>query len=65
MCRKSWRRAISTRGAIIEKDSSPYLAMAQAGIPSAVIVEMIRIFSYNVDFQREVHPGDSFEVLAQ
>jgi murein DD-endopeptidase MepM/ murein hydrolase activator NlpD len=28
-----------------------------------VLVEMIRIFSFDVDFQRELQPGDSFEVL--
>jgi murein DD-endopeptidase MepM/ murein hydrolase activator NlpD len=44
-------------------DSSLYLAAMQAGIPAEVVVDMINnIFSYKVDFQREVHPGDSFEV---
>jgi murein DD-endopeptidase MepM/ murein hydrolase activator NlpD len=27
------------------------------------VVELIRMFSYDVDFQRDVHPGDSFEVF--
>ena len=44
-------------------DSSLYLAAMQAGIPADVVVEMIHMFSYDVDFQRDVHPGDSFEVL--
>jgi murein DD-endopeptidase MepM/ murein hydrolase activator NlpD len=44
-------------------DSSLYLAAMQAGIPADVVVEMIRMFSYDVDFQRDVHPGDSFEIL--
>lgn len=44
-------------------DSSLYLAAMQAGIPASVVVEMIRMFSYDVDFQRDVHPGDKFEVL--
>ena len=35
----------------------------QAGIPAGVVVEMIRMFSYDVDFQRDVHPGDRFEVF--
>jgi len=26
------------------------------------VVDMIRMFSYKVDFQRDLHPGDSFEV---
>ena len=32
-------------------------------LPRPVIEEMIRIYSYDVDFQRKVQPGDSFEVL--
>ncbi len=44
-------------------DSSLYLAAMQAGIPASVVVEMIRMFSYDVDFQRDVHHGDKFEVL--
>ena len=44
-------------------DSSLYLAAMQAGIPAAVVVEMIHMFSYDVDFQRDVQPGDQFEVF--
>lgn len=33
------------------------------GVPPAVIAEMIRIFSYDVDFQRDIQPGDAFEVM--
>lgn len=44
-------------------DSSLYLAAMQAGIPAGVVVEMIRMFSYDVDFQRDVRPGDAFEVF--
>ena len=32
-------------------------------IPKAVIEEMIRIYSYDVDFQRRVQPGDAFDVF--
>jgi murein DD-endopeptidase MepM/ murein hydrolase activator NlpD len=32
-------------------------------IPRPLIEELIRIYSYDVDFQRRVQPGDSFEVL--
>lgn len=44
-------------------DSSLYLSAMRAGIPAEVVVEMIRMFSYEVDFQRDLQPGDSFEVL--
>jgi murein DD-endopeptidase MepM/ murein hydrolase activator NlpD len=32
-------------------------------VPAAVIEDMIRIYSYDVDFQRKVQPGDSFDVF--
>ncbi len=44
-------------------DSSLYLAAMQAGIPADVVVQMIHMFSYEVDFQRDLRPGNSFEVL--
>jgi murein DD-endopeptidase MepM/ murein hydrolase activator NlpD len=31
-------------------------------VPAAVIEDMIRVYSYDVDFQRRVQAGDSFEV---
>jgi murein DD-endopeptidase MepM/ murein hydrolase activator NlpD len=34
----------------------------KSGVPQSVLSEMIRALSYDVDFQREVHPGDKFEV---
>ncbi|HEY4941311.1 MAG TPA: peptidoglycan DD-metalloendopeptidase family protein [Rhizomicrobium sp.] len=43
-------------------DSSLYLAATQAGIPTDVTVAVIKMFSYKVDFQRDIKPGDSFEV---
>jgi len=32
-------------------------------VPNPVIEETIRIYSYDVDFQRKVQPGDSFDIL--
>jgi murein DD-endopeptidase MepM/ murein hydrolase activator NlpD len=32
-------------------------------VPAPVIEAMIRIYSYDVDFQRKVQPGDSFDVF--
>ncbi|WP_288903872.1 peptidoglycan DD-metalloendopeptidase family protein [uncultured Sneathiella sp.] len=53
-------RKMVRAGGIIQ--SSLFLSAAQAGIPTKTIVDLIRIFSYDVDFQREIQPGDSFEV---
>ncbi len=39
------------------------IATDAAHVPRPVIDDFIRIYSYDVDFQRKVQPGDSFEVL--
>jgi murein DD-endopeptidase MepM/ murein hydrolase activator NlpD len=36
-----------------------------ARVPIGIVTEMIRAFSYDVDFQREIHAGDTFTVLYQ
>jgi murein DD-endopeptidase MepM/ murein hydrolase activator NlpD len=32
-------------------------------VPPSVVEDMVRIYSYDVDFQRKVQPGDSFDVF--
>ncbi|HKY95737.1 MAG TPA: peptidoglycan DD-metalloendopeptidase family protein [Kiloniellales bacterium] len=44
-------------------DDSLFAAADSAGVPIPALIELIRIFSFDVDFQREIQPGDSFEVL--
>lgn len=44
-------------------DDSLYNAGIAAGLNNALLSEFIRIFSYDVDFQREVQPGDRFELF--
>jgi murein DD-endopeptidase MepM/ murein hydrolase activator NlpD len=46
-----------------EIDSSIYVDAVKAGVPVNVVVELIRAFSFEVDFQREIHPGDGYEVF--
>lgn len=43
--------------------SSLFEAALAANIRPEIVVELIRLFSYDVDFQRDVQPGDSFDVL--
>lgn len=43
-------------------DNSLFLDGERAGVPMQIIAEMIRMYSYSVDFQREIQPGDKFEV---
>ena len=42
---------------------SVYETALRNRIPRPVIEDLIRIYSYDVDFQRKVQPGNSFEVL--
>jgi murein DD-endopeptidase MepM/ murein hydrolase activator NlpD len=44
-------------------DSSLMQAGIDAGVPASVMIEMIRIYSFDVDFQRDIQKGDSFEVM--
>ncbi|MCW5732229.1 MAG: peptidoglycan DD-metalloendopeptidase family protein [Alphaproteobacteria bacterium] len=44
-------------------DDSLFQTAQRANIPPGIIADMIRIFSFDVDFQREVQKGDSFQVM--
>jgi murein DD-endopeptidase MepM/ murein hydrolase activator NlpD len=50
-------------GAGVRLYQSIYETALRNQIPLPVIDEMIRVYSYDVDFQRKTAPGDSFEVL--
>lgn len=54
-------RQLSARSGQI--DSSLFLAGRAADVPLEVMIELIRIYSFDVDFQREIQPGDRFEML--
>ncbi|MCC6598854.1 MAG: peptidoglycan DD-metalloendopeptidase family protein [Alphaproteobacteria bacterium] len=43
--------------------SSLYGSAARASIPSTIVEELIRVYSWNIDFQRDIQPGDTLEVL--
>jgi len=38
-------------------------AASRAGVPYSIVSQMIKVYSYNVDFQRDIHEGDRFEVM--
>ena len=54
------RRLVRTGGTI---RSSLYIAARNAGVPAPVLMDFIRIYSWDVDFQRGIRPGDEFEIL--
>ncbi len=43
--------------------SSLYVSGRKAGIPNRVLVELIRAYSWDVDFQRDIRAGDGFQVM--
>lgn len=43
--------------------SSLYVDATRAGLSPQTMIEVIRLFSWDVDFQRDIHPGDRFDVL--
>ncbi len=42
---------------------SLYETALRNNVPNSVIENLVRIYSYDVDFERKVQPGDSFDVL--
>ncbi|CAO3350671.1 hypothetical protein [Azospirillum palustre] len=54
------RKPVAAQGVI---RSSLFEAGAQAGVPISVMMAFIQNFSYDVDFQRDLQPGDRFEIL--
>ncbi len=52
-------RFLRARGVI---ENSLFLTAQEMNIPASVIIELIRMYSYDVDFQREIRKGDSFEI---
>ena len=43
--------------------SSLSQAAASGSIPNSALSEVVKAFSYDIDFQRDIHPGDTIEVL--
>lgn len=40
-----------------------FVAAQQQGLPAGIIQDLIKLYSYNVDFQRDFDVGDRFEVI--
>ena len=58
--KKTQKRLVKKKGAISD---SLYLSGLRTGVDKKAINEMIAIFSFSVDFQRDVWRNDNFEVL--
>jgi murein DD-endopeptidase MepM/ murein hydrolase activator NlpD len=44
-------------------NSSLYIAAVKSGLPLSLLMEMIRIYSWDIDFQRSIRSGDEFEIM--
>ena len=52
-----------TYGGKAQIQTSVFGSAARANIPPAVIADVIRIYSWDVDFQRDIRQGDKIEVM--
>lgn len=46
-------------------ENSLYSDAVNAGIPDSAVMEMFHLFSFDVDFQRDIYRGDRFRVLLE
>jgi murein DD-endopeptidase MepM/ murein hydrolase activator NlpD len=44
-------------------DGSLYVSAKAQGVPDSVILDLIKMYSWSVDFQRDIQEGDKFEVM--
>ncbi len=58
--RRLLQTPVSVRGEIA---SSLYADGVRHGAPAALMLDVFRLFSYSVDLQRDIQPGDRFELL--
>ena len=58
-------RELDTRTVVARAEiaSSLYNAAVASDMPLRVLMQIIRAYSFDVDFQRDIRPGDSFEVM--
>jgi murein DD-endopeptidase MepM/ murein hydrolase activator NlpD len=55
------RRELVRRAGSI--DDSLFLSADRADVPRSITIDLIRLFSWDVDFQRDIRAGDGFEAL--
>jgi murein DD-endopeptidase MepM/ murein hydrolase activator NlpD len=44
-------------------NGSLYVSAKAQGVPDAVILDLIKMYSFSIDFQRDIQKGDKFEVM--
>lgn len=61
MVEKPLKNDVAAHTAIIK--SSLYGAAESAGVPRSVTAEVIKALGHQIDFQRDLHPGDRLEIM--
>tara|TARA_Y100001934_G_scaffold1300_1_gene1902 strand:- start:244040 stop:245320 length:1281 start_codon:yes stop_codon:yes gene_type:complete len=56
------RQDVRVSGSI---QSSLYVAATKAGLPASTLVDLIRLYSWDVDFQRDIQKNDKFDVMVE
>lgn len=61
----SFQRNLTTRHFFAQTliNNSVYEAARGSGLAPSTVIQLIRMFSYNIDFQRDIREGDQFEVF--
>ncbi len=54
---------LQTKAAKAVIETSLYGSAAREGVPATIVAEMIKVYSYDVDFQRDIRKGDEVELL--
>lgn len=54
------KRLVKASGRI---ESSLFGAAGKSGVPADIVKELVKKYSYNVDFQRDLQAGDTFDIL--
>ena len=59
------KKAVSTdlKGARGQINGSLFESAQAQGLPVDIVMGLIRMYSWSVDFQRDIQPGDQFEVM--
>ena len=59
------KRVLTTAPALVEGTITANLfdAATGAGLPVPVLIQVIRAYSWDVDFQRDIRPGDRFQII--
>jgi len=60
-------RDLDTRAARVSGsiDANLYSAVTAAGLTPQIMAQLIRLFSWDVDFQRDIRPGDRFDMMVE